>query len=326
MVNLCPRGRKHLVVGCTVSPGFNAAVGRPLLEQAGCAAWTLSYSPALVAQGRILHGLRSPDVVLVGADDDEAAARVAALHQSIVQPVACGDETRPSSGRVMLMSVASAEIAKLALNCFITTKIAFANAVADVADATSGADKHAILRAIGADCRVGERCLAPGYVPPCMIHGSHVESTPFATNCIRYGRRYGFGGPCFPRDNRAFGQYAASVGTPCVLCSATDAANEHHARVMAATRLAEGTAAGTSVYVFDDVAYRPGCDIDIIEESQALEVRGACNCRALSTYFVRIVHAPCTAIGNTSQNDAPVTFPSLGRVKTRRAAAARACP
>ena len=98
------------------------------------------------------------------------------------------------------------------LRSFITTKIAFANAIADVADRTPHADKHAILHAIGADGRVGHRCLAPGF---------------------------GFGGPCFPRDNRAFGLAAAAVGAPALLCDATDRANRQHAQLMAEALLAE---------------------------------------------------------------------------------------
>jgi UDP-glucose 6-dehydrogenase len=70
------------------------------------------------------------------------------------------------------MSAESAEICKLAVNCFVTTKISFANMIGDIADSTAGADKYDILGAVGADSRVGGKCLKPGF---------------------------GFGGPCFPR-------------------------------------------------------------------------------------------------------------------------------
>lgn len=75
----------------------------------------------------------------------------------------------------------SAEITKLAVNCFVTMKVSYANMIGDIADATPGADKNHILQAVGADSRVGTKYLRPGY---------------------------GFGGPCFPRDNRALGGYA----------------------------------------------------------------------------------------------------------------------
>ncbi len=59
--------------------------------------------------------------------------------------------------------------------------------IADIADKTSGADKFDILGAVGQDSRVGTKCLKPGY---------------------------GFGGPCFPRDNRALFWYAKSKHKP----------------------------------------------------------------------------------------------------------------
>ena len=220
---------KHVVIGCTVLPGYIASTGSFLLER--CPQCTLSYNPEFIAQGRILEGLLAPDVVLIGEGSNAAGERLQALYESCTR----------NAPRICRMSPASAEIMKLSLNCFITTKIAFANAIADVADRTPGADKLAILEAIGADSRVGGRCLMPGY---------------------------GFGGPCFPRDNRAFGLYARSVGAPAMLGEATDAANKQHAELMAAALLDEGREA----YTFEDVAFRPGCPADIIEESQPLEV------------------------------------------------------
>lgn len=103
------------------------------------------------------------------------------------------------------MTAESAELTKLSLNCFITTKIAYANTIADIASKTPNANAVDILRAgsrasrvrvmfgrgsqcafaVGQDSRVGSKCIMPGY---------------------------GFGGPCFPRDNRALGNYAKSIG------------------------------------------------------------------------------------------------------------------
>lgn len=60
--------------------------------------------------------------------------------------------------------------------------------------------------AVGADSRVGQKCIRAGY---------------------------GFGGPCFPRDNRALGIYAKSVGIDPKLMIATDEYNEYHADRMA---------------------------------------------------------------------------------------------
>jgi UDP-glucose 6-dehydrogenase len=139
------------------------------------------------------------------------------------------------------MSPESAEITKLSINCFITMKISYANQIGDIADRTPGADKFAILRAVGADSRIGKKCVLPGY---------------------------GFGGPCFPRDNRALGGYAKTVGIDAMLMKATDAYNQYHAGLMAKALADENR----DVYIVEDVAYKPKCPVPIIEESQPLEV------------------------------------------------------
>ena len=130
---------------------------------------------------------------------------------------------------------------KLSVNCFVTTKISFANMIGDIADATPGADKFDILAAVGGDSRVGGKCILPGY---------------------------GFGGPCFPRDNRALGTYAKMVGVDALICDATDAYNTLHADIMAKSLLDQGL----DEYKISDVAYKPNCPVDIIEESQPLEI------------------------------------------------------
>ena len=113
--------------------------------------------------------------------------------------------------------------------------------IGDIADRSPGADKEAILLAVGADQRVGHACLRAGY---------------------------GFGGPCFPRDNRALGTYARQRGVEPTLCDATDAYNKRHAQAMADMLLAQDLES----YTICDVAYKPGCPVAIIEESQPLEV------------------------------------------------------
>jgi len=143
--------------------------------------------------------------------------------------------------RMARMAAESAEITKLTVNCFVTTKISFANSIGDLADVTPGANKFDILGAVGADSRVGSKCLRPGY---------------------------GFGGPCFPRDNRALGKYMESMGIATCIPVATDDYNNFHAGFMAKQKADEGL----EEYVFTDVAYKPNCAINMIEESQPLRV------------------------------------------------------
>jgi len=109
------------------------------------------------------------------------------------------------------MSRASAELCKLSLNCYVTMKIAFACMVGDIADRVNNADAEAILKALGQDKRIGGKCLSHGY---------------------------GFGGPCFPRDNRALASFAEKVGVQALLPKATEKYNREHAKVFSDTILA----------------------------------------------------------------------------------------
>jgi UDPglucose 6-dehydrogenase len=227
---------KHVVIGCTVLPGYIRDTGRFLLRD--CVNTTLNYNPEFIAQGAIIYGFENPDMVLIGEENKAAGDRIEGLYHHCTKG-------KPYVAR---MSAESAELTKLSLNCFITTKIAFANTIADIAAKTPNADAVAILKAVGADSRVGAKCILPGY---------------------------GFGGPCFPRDNRALGNYAKSVGVEPIIPFATDASNNFHAKAMTEAELAKGL----DHYVFEDVCYKERCPVPIIEESAklvvALQVRKA---------------------------------------------------
>ena len=96
------------------------------------------------------------------------------------------------------MNFVNAEIAKIAVNSFVTMKISFANMISDICDRLPGADATAVTNAIGCDSRIGGKYLAPAL---------------------------GYGGPCFPRDNAAFAAMANKVGASAELAEATDAIN-----------------------------------------------------------------------------------------------------
>lgn len=228
-INKLKVSNKHIIIGCTVLPGYTANVGRYLLRD--CANTTLNYNPEFIAQGDIIRGLVNPDMVLIGAENKDAAEKMEAVYNKCLQ----------TKAKICSMSVESAEITKLSINCMVTTKISFANMVGDIADKTPGADKFEILQAVGQDSRIGTKYLRPGY---------------------------GFGGPCFPRDNRAIGNYAVQVGINPLIPVATDEYNKLHCQIMVDQFLAENK----EEYLFEDVAYKPNCPVPIIEESQKLAV------------------------------------------------------
>lgn len=142
----------------------------------------------------MINGLLHPDMVLIGEGSPEIGARLETIYKASTQ----------NTPAIHRMAPESAEITKLAVNCFVTMKISYANMIGDIADRTPGADKNEVLGAVGKDSRVGSKYLRPGY---------------------------GFGGPCFPRDNRALGGYAKSIGVQPLLPIATDDYNKMHTQV-----------------------------------------------------------------------------------------------
>ena len=231
MFNKCQLKNKHFVICCTVMPGYVRQTGRFLIRD--CESCTLSYNPEFIAQGDVINGLLRPDMVLIGEGSKKAGDILEQMYLDMVE----------NSPQVKRMSPESAEITKLAINCFVTTKVAFANMIGDCADRTEGADKHQVLSAVGADSRVGSKYLRPGY---------------------------GFGGPCFPRDNRALGQHIRDCGIEPLIPMATDAANKAHTALQAKDLL-DASKEGDK-FVFTAIGYKENCTVPIIEESQKLYI------------------------------------------------------
>ena len=210
---------KELVIGCTVMPEFCDELQSDLEGYN----YNVSYNPEFIAQGTVIRDQLYPDMVLIGSRSDESANKIKEVYERLVE----------NTPVYSIMSPVSAEICKIALNCFITTKIAFTNMIGDLA-LKVGAEPQTILDAIGADQRVGSKC-------------------------TRYG--FGYGGPCFPRDNRALGVYAKEQDCSIHISDATDRCNNEHLQFMIDSF--EG-----SKITLEGVTYKP--ESTMIEESQQL--------------------------------------------------------
>jgi UDPglucose 6-dehydrogenase len=243
----------HLVaVTSTVMPGATSAVLAPAFEQAlGCSLGdgvALCYSPEFIALGSVVRDLQNPDFVLIGADDEAAGRRLADFYLGIG-----GGRDVP----VQVMNWVNAELAKISVNSFVTMKITYANMLASICEGLPGGDVDEVTRAIGLDSRIGPRYLKGG--PP-------------------------FGGPCFPRDNRALGVAAEAVGAPWDLAAATDRMNDGLAERIA-DMVITATNEGDTVAVLG-LAYKD--NTPVVEESAGAKVAAALAARGRSV----IVHDP----------------------------------
>jgi|TARA_R110000824_G_scaffold70240_1_gene180457 nucleotide sugar dehydrogenase len=216
--------RKHFVVCCTTMPGFCDSIKEKMLDLN----YEVSYNPEFIAQGTIIKNQAQPDMVLIGESSIEGG--------DILEEIYTSHTT--NMPRICRMTPTEAEITKIALNCFLTTKIAYANMVGDIVK-SSGGDPNVVLNAVGQDTRIGNKYLGYGF---------------------------GYGGPCFPRDNRALAIYAKDIGIEALISLASDESNSKHLDYQI-KEYVENSDQNTEV-VFDYVTYKP--ESTLLVESQQL--------------------------------------------------------
>jgi len=218
--------RKDLIINCTTFPGYCDTLQEKLKDYN----YFVSYNPEFIAQGTIIRDQVHCDTVLIGEADEYAGELISGIYNEMV-------ESTPMHAR---MSRTEAELTKLSVNCFLTTKISYANMVGDIANRL-GCDAFKVLEAIGTDSRIGNKYLKPGF---------------------------GFGGPCFPRDNRALAKCGEEVGVDAVISKATDEMNEKHLQYQIEDFVKSNPDMSKTVKI-DFITYKK--DSILIEESQQLK-------------------------------------------------------
>ena len=220
---------KSLVVGCTTNPG-DCDVFQDKLSEVGMDVY---YNPEFIAQGSIVCDLRFADMVLVGGEGH---------HRSELERIYEGIQNGYRTPTIHFMSAKAAELTKIAVNCFLTTKISYANMIGQVLSLSGMSDEiDTVLNAIGSDARIGKKYLGFGF---------------------------GFGGPCFPRDNRAFAAYAQQIGVEHNIGTTTDNFNDAHTEFLKNYVIKNNPK--KLPYCFKYLTYKKG--IDIITESRPYDL------------------------------------------------------
>jgi len=204
-------GQAVTIVTSTVQPGFCDRMKIPIV-----------YNPLFVQIGNVIDNLTNVTDVLIGQGSNPHD--LGEFYKSVFG----------SNVKLHVMPWRSAEVAKLALNSYITMKISFANMIGD-ALRTCGQDAGPALEFVGSDPRIGSKC-------------------------FKYG--WGYGGPCFPRDNRALSTFLREVGSYDYLPIAAHESNERHA-VEQAKHFQGDTMTG--------LCYKDNCEVPIIEESHKVK-------------------------------------------------------
>ena len=229
------QGYHTVVLTSTVLPGASRYGLLPILERSSgkrCGeGFGFCYSPEFVALGNVINDFLSPDFLLIGEYDQRSGDHLEAHYRDIVD----------NGARAARMSLENAELAKISVNAYVTTKITFANMLAEICDRMPGGDVDVVSNAIGLDTRIGRKYL---------------------TGAL------GYGGPCFPRDNVALGFLASALGAPADLPGIVDRLNRGIAE-RAVRSLIDTVHAGATIAVLG-LSYKPRSHV--VQESQAIQI------------------------------------------------------
>jgi UDPglucose 6-dehydrogenase len=199
-------GRGTLVaVKSTMVPGTCDQLASDLAALTGKDVDVVS-NPEFLREGMAVADSIQPWRIVVGASSADAFARMRRVYAPLVR----------SGVELIEVDRRTAELAKLASNAFLATKISFANMLARMSAAV-GADVRGLGQVLGSDPRIGSEFLTPGL---------------------------GFGGGCLPKDISTLVGLSTNAGSPASIL--TGAIEENQAAVTTIIELIEVAARGLS--------------------------------------------------------------------------------
>jgi len=244
-------GYHMVVITSTVMPGSTGSEIKAALETASGRKvgpdLGLCYNPEFIALGSVVRDMLYPDSILVGESDAKAGDMLTSIYLQMC-------ENKPP---VQRMNWISAELTKISVNTYVTTKISYANMLADICDRLPGADVDVVTKALGADTRIGAK-----YLKGAM----------------------GYGGPCFPRDNVAFAALARKLGARADVAEATDRINNYQVDRLTAL-VSKFARSGTRIALLG-LSYKP--QTPVVEESHSVKLAA----RLADAGYIVTVHDP----------------------------------
>ena len=143
-------------------------------------------NPEFLREGTAVQDFMKPERIVIGVESERAEK----LMREIYAPLGV---------RIIATDINSAEIIKHASNSFLSLKISYINAVAEICE-LAGADIEKVSAGMGLDGRIGTSFLKAGI---------------------------GYGGSCFPKDVSAFIDIAGQLGCDFELLKVVEKINRH---------------------------------------------------------------------------------------------------
>ena|SRR5271165_2917251 len=222
-----------IVVKSTAPVGTGDEVERLIRQARPDADFSVASNPEFLREGAAISDFKRPDRILIGVDDERAAAILSEIYRPLYL----------NRAPIVKTSRRTAELTKYAANAFLAMKITFINEIADLCE-RAGADVQQLAHGLGLDNRIGSKFL---HVGP------------------------GYGGSCFPKDTLALIKSAQDLGAPVRLIETVVAVNEQRKRAMARKVVAAcgGSVRGKIIAVLG-LTFKP--NTDDMRESPALDI------------------------------------------------------
>ena len=228
----------HLVVvKSTVTPGTTREVLKLALERTSHLTagrdFGLCMNPEFLRQGSAMHDTLHPDRVVIGEYDRRSGKALGDVLNAFYE----------GAVPLLTMGLESAEMVKYASNAFLTTKVSYANEMANICEGVPGVDVSHVMAGVGLDKRINPRFLNAGA---------------------------GFGGSCLPKDLKALCKFGEACGYRAPLLRAVLAVNDGQARHIARLALTTiGKPNGKKVALLG-LAFKP--DTDDLREAPSLKI------------------------------------------------------
>tara|TARA_Y100000816_G_scaffold155680_1_gene111027 strand:- start:384 stop:1727 length:1344 start_codon:yes stop_codon:yes gene_type:complete len=149
-------------INSTVQPGTIEGEIIPFLENKGLKNnenFYIIYNPYFVALGSVIRNLEEPDYLLIGSSSIYAAKKITKFYNSLYK-----------NPKIRLLKFKEAELTKLLVNTYLTTKISYSNFVKNLCKNFDDVSDLRVLESVGLDARIGTKFMLPGgpYSGPCL--------------------------------------------------------------------------------------------------------------------------------------------------------------
>jgi len=259
---------KILVIGSTVNPGDCEQLQKKL-EYIGV---HVVYCPTFAAQGTVLHDIQNPIAISLGTNNDSVAQRVRDAFTAII----------PDHTPVYQLLPTSAEILKLAANCYGTLRINFYNLL-------------------------GQIIMTSGLQQDIEKANQYLNAVDRRKNNLRFG--FGYGGPCYPRDNRSLKHYTDTIDVINPFAEINDKFNIDHADFL--TRWLLKNNKEKLPFYFGYISYKPG--VKIFEESHQLLI-----CERLLQQGCKVIVCSSQFLDMTIIDDLQDRYPSQISIENQK--------